>query len=127
MMSFIPLILSFLGSCRMCRIVLLAVLAATAMLGVLELEKHKAAAGARAAVIAEQEKATAAESVRRQAVVAASQAKAEVASARSITLEKRNASLKSELARASARVDSRGCLDADIVRRVRELGQPPGR
>lgn len=122
----IPLLNAF-ASCKICRAVVVGLAAFAALstaLGVYTLHvKHKAVA----AYVAVQEKATAAESVRRQAVIAASQAKAEAASARSITLEKRNASLKAQLARATVRTDGNSCLDIDIVRRVRELGQPPGR
>jgi uncharacterized protein HemX len=126
-MPFLPLILSFLGSCKVCRIVAIALAAAAALLLFIQVEKHKAAAGARAAVIAEQLKLTNQESQRREAVIAAAQRRADAAAANSVQLEKRNATLKADLARLSARVDGRACLDPDVMRRLRELGQPARR
>lgn len=120
-------LLSFLGSCKICRAVLVAGAAALALLSLVGYEKHKAATEARAAVIAEQEKLTAAESERRQKVINDARNRAELAVGRLSMAQRRNAALQMEIARLSARNDSRACLDADSVRRLREIGQPISR
>ncbi len=122
-MPFVLTALSFLRACTVCRAVLIGLVALAAFTSFIAYEKHKAVA----AYVAVQEKLTAAESARRQAVIDAARQKAEASAAQAANMEKRNATLKSEIARLSARNDKRGCLDADSVRRLREVGQPPGR
>lgn len=116
-------LLNMLGACKACRAVLVGLLAFGALAGFIIHEKHKAVA----AYVAAQEKATAAESARRREVIAMAQGRAEAAATTAATMEKRNATLKSEIVRLSARRDRAPCLDADGVRRLREVGQPPGR
>lgn len=122
-MPFIPLAVQFFVGCKICRAALVGLVAFGAIVGFIIHERHKAVA----AYVAVQEKLTAAESIRRREVIDAAQARADAAAAQAATMEKRNVSLKSEIARLSRRNDKRACLDTDSVRRLREVGQPPSR
>jgi hypothetical protein len=110
-------------SCKPCQAVLVGLLAFGAIVGFIVHERRQAVA----VYVAAQEKLTAAESARRQAVIAKAEGEAEASLAQAVASEKRNASLKSEVARLSARNDKRVCHDADSMRRIRQAGQPPGR
>ncbi len=120
-------LLGVLASCKICKIVLAAVVLTVAFLGFTAYERHEAAAGARAKVIAEQAKLTAAESERRQKVIDDARAQAELAVGRLSTLQRKNAALSAKIADLSHRNDGRACLDADGVRRLNEFRQPASR
>ncbi len=120
-------LLSLLGSCRICKIVLAAAVLTALFLGFIAYERHEAAAGARAKVIAEQEKITTAESERRQKVINDARQKADLATTQLAAARRRNAALEAKIGDLSHRNDSRPCLDADGVQRLREVGQPAGR
>ena len=123
----IAALLSMLASCRICKIVLAAVALTVLFQGFIAYERHDAAAGARAEVIAEQAQLTAAESERRQKVIADARAKADTAATQLAASRRRNAALEAKIGDLSHRNDTRPCLDADGVRRLREIGQPAGR
>ena len=116
-------LLSMLAACRICKIALAAIALTVTFPGFIQYEKHKA----RAEVIAEQVKLTAAESERRQKVIDDARAQAERAVAALTILQRRDAGLTARIADLSRRNDSRACLDIDGVRRLKQIGQPPGR
>lgn len=116
-----PLVLFFLGN-KAAQAALICAVAIGALIGFIVHERHKAVA----AYVAVQEKLTAAESARREEVIRKAEEKATIAVSTAATMEKRNASLASEVARLSARNDKRVCHDADSMRRIRQAGQPPG-
>jgi hypothetical protein len=120
-------LLSMLAACRICKIVLAAAALTALFLGFIAYERHEAAAGARAKVIAEQAKLTAAESERRQKVIADARQKADLAVAANAALQRRNAGLTARINDLSRRNDTRACLDPDGVRRLNQVGQPAGR
>ena len=115
--------LALLAGCQICRIVLLAGGLLAAGWGVLVYREHEAAAHARAAAIAEMEKATAAESARRDQVIAAARAEADKAAQGLAQKDRQNATLLQAIARLSAANDARGCLDGAAVKRLRQLGE----
>lgn len=116
-------ILGWLATCKICKIVLAAAVLTGLFFGFVAYERHVGAA----ALVAQEAKLTAAESERRQKVIANARAKAEQDTARLATLQRRNAALTARITSLSAVNDSRPCLDADSVRRLNEFRQPTSR
>jgi hypothetical protein len=116
-------LLGMLASCKICKIVLAAVVLTAVFFGFIKYEQHKGAA----ALVAQEAKLTAAESERRQKVIADARAQADKAVADNAALQRRNAGLTARIATLSRANDSRACLDALSVRRLNEFRQPASR
>jgi len=115
-------LLSLIAGCKLCRYIALALAVLAAGWAYIAHVK----AEARREVVAAYEAATAKESQRRMAVLEQAQAQARAAADKLAQTEKRNAGLLSKINRLSARHDRDACLDADSVRRLREIGRAPG-
>lgn len=93
-------------------------LASAGFLGFVSHIKHKAAADARQAAIAEMQAATAAESERRQKVITEAQEAAQAAASKASEMENRHAKLLAEIRRLSPARNAAPCVDRAAVRRL---------
>ena len=118
----LPLLSGFL-KCKTCLWV--AAIGALALAGWLYLKhaEHAAAAGARAAAIAEMQKATAAEHDRRMQVERYMQQWATGSIARVDALNSKIAALRATAARASAAHDKEACWPPDATARIRGMAR----
>lgn len=106
------------------RKLIMGALAAAAVVGAFVFYTEKVKHEAVTQVRAQLEAAAETEHRRRQSVLNQAQQQASVYAQRVEDIEKKNESLQREIARLSAAHDHEPCLDADSVRRLREIGRP---